>query len=273
MIILSGLLIFILGIILAKASVVHVLYNIELKEYKPIQISPIQFVVIPGSTLVLATKYPKKRNEVFPLLFSELLGGVIAVFSLWMLYRLHEQIELSTSGLLITFGSFVVVIIGLLYLSVFDVLTLSIPEQLVKYLYLFTIVINLLVASIRFLTERTDSRGIWQDVPFGHLDNIVMALVLAGLLWSLAYISKEQAMGAGDADIAAIIGVMLGFPESISALFFTLVIGGIVALVYVVGLSKIKNVLVPFVPIMTIGFIMGIGLSEEFIDIIFYGEI
>lgn len=262
-----------LGMIAAKAFAVSTIATMKLKVFNEVKIDINKFVLIPLSSLLLYLKVKKNKKDYFSLLFTEIYGIILGIVSVFMLYDLNNYYNLNFNEALIVITSFAFCILGLLYFSVFDILTLSIPAKFVKYIYLFTIVINLIVAVVRFLSLRFSSETIWENVPLGSLGNIIMALVFWIGLWVLVKVSGEQALGSGDIDIAGIIGIMLGFPASVSAIFFTLMVGGIVALIYAIGLSKIKNVLIPFVPIMTLGFVLAIGLSHNFIDLIFYGQI
>lgn len=54
----------------------------------------------------------------------------------------------------------------------------------------------------------------------------VVAVVLIGGIWA---ISRGRAMGSGDVEIAAVIGLWLGWPRTIYALWLAFVLGGIVA--------------------------------------------
>lgn len=263
----------IIGMFAAKIYAVHTIANMKISSFKEVVIDPKTFVATPLSSFFLYIKAKKNRNEYFPLFFSEMFGIILGVLSVLMLYDLKNYYALDRNEAIVVIASFGLSIAGLLYFSVFDILTLSIPAKFVKYIYLFTICTNLVVASVRLASQKFAEETIWDNVPLGNLDNVAVALIFWVGLYTLAKISKEQALGAGDADIAGIVGIMLGFPASVSALFFTLMVGGVVALIYAIGLSKIKNVLVPFVPIMTLGFTLAIGLSHIFIDLIFYGQI
>ena len=52
----------------------------------------------------------------------------------------------------------------------------------------------------------------------------LVGLGIIGIIWAL---TRGKAMGAGDIEIAAVLGLWLGFPKIITGLWFAFVIGGI----------------------------------------------
>lgn len=83
-----------------------------------------------------------------------------------------------------------------------------------------------------------------------NLYGAIAGATIIGLIWLL---SKGRAMGAGDIEIAAVLGLWLGFPKVISGLWFAFVIGGIYG-TYLLLTKKAKlKSQIPFGPFLILG--------------------
>lgn len=83
-----------------------------------------------------------------------------------------------------------------------------------------------------------------------NLYGLLIGAITIGLIWLL---SKGRAMGSGDIEIAAVLGLWLGFPKVISGLWFAFVIGGIYgAYLLLTKKAKLKSQ-IPFGPFLLIG--------------------
>ncbi|MDP1743658.1 MAG: A24 family peptidase [Candidatus Amesbacteria bacterium] len=86
----------------------------------------------------------------------------------------------------------------------------------------------------------------FQNPIFG----LIVGLFSIGGIW---LITKKRAMGSGDIGIAAVLGLWLGFPKIINALWLAFVIGGIYgAYLLLTKKAKLKTA-VPFGPFLIIG--------------------
>jgi leader peptidase (prepilin peptidase)/N-methyltransferase len=77
-------------------------------------------------------------------------------------------------------------------------------------------------------------------------------LVGFGLLFLIA-LAYPGGMGMGDVKLAAFIGLMVGFPEILVALFLSFVVGGIAAASLMWGGLKGRQDPIPFGPFLAIG--------------------
>jgi prepilin signal peptidase PulO-like enzyme (type II secretory pathway) len=103
--------------------------------------------------------------------------------------------------------------------------------------------------------------------------NILQSQVYSGVLAALAAflffflmvaISKEKWMGLGDAQLAILMGIVLGWPQIILALMLAFSIGAIIGVLLVFLKRKKMGSQVPFAPFLIIG---------TFITLFFYNEI
>ncbi len=82
------------------------------------------------------------------------------------------------------------------------------------------------------------------------LFSLLIGLLGIGSIWLL---SKGRAMGSGDIGIAAVLGLWLGYPKIINALWLAFVIGGIYgAYLLLTKKAKLKTA-VPFGPFLILG--------------------
>ncbi|MEK7504512.1 MAG: prepilin peptidase [Patescibacteria group bacterium] len=78
----------------------------------------------------------------------------------------------------------------------------------------------------------------------------LVGLGIIGIIWAL---TRGKAMGAGDIEIAAVLGLWLGFPKIITGLWFAFVIGGIYgAYLLLIKKAGMKSQ-IPFGPFLLIG--------------------
>jgi len=69
----------------------------------------------------------------------------------------------------------------------------------------------------------------------------------------IVYLSKEKAMGWGDAILAFFIGLILGFPESLIALIIAFLTGGFSSLIFIIFKKKNLKSYLPFAPFLSLG--------------------
>jgi prepilin signal peptidase PulO-like enzyme (type II secretory pathway) len=266
------ILIVLIGGVISKLCAIYISYVLNLKDFAEIKKNK-RFIFFPWFLLSLNRKRFFKKGW-FPYIFIEIYGFVLGGLFLLSMDNYFKKYQSNLGQYYFLLLAFTIIFISLLFLSVFDILTLSIPTQVVKYLYLFVVFINLMVAVGRFISLRTGVKHIpFENIPLGNFDNLLMALFLSFIVWVLSSFTNESAMGRGDIDIAGIMGIMLGWPNVISGIMYTLYVGGIIGVVYWIVFKKFKNTLVPFVPVITLGFVLALGFSDYLINLFLYGKV
>jgi prepilin signal peptidase PulO-like enzyme (type II secretory pathway) len=112
--------------------------------------------------------------------------------------------------------------------------------------------------------------GSWnlQEVGLYLLPNI-LASVVAMIPFALLYFfSKGAWMGAGDIEIAALLGFLVGWPNFLVALYFAFIVGSIwgLAKVYFLKNAKMKSE-IPFAPFLIAGTIFAFLFAEQVISL------
>jgi leader peptidase (prepilin peptidase)/N-methyltransferase len=76
---------------------------------------------------------------------------------------------------------------------------------------------------------------------------------------------RRTAMGGGDANLAAFVGVITGFPDVILALLITVCLGGLVSLALVAGRFKGLQSYIPYGVFLVVGGMIGLVFGREII--------
>jgi len=96
-----------------------------------------------------------------------------------------------------------------------------------------------------------------QTYVFGNypyfISLILGAIFSGGLISLLVYLTKEKAMGWGDAIVAIFIGIILGWPEAVIALIIAFLSGGFVSLILMALKKKTIKSYLPFAPFLSFG--------------------
>lgn len=86
------------------------------------------------------------------------------------------------------------------------------------------------------------------------------------------FITKGKGMGFGDVKLSFLVGLILGFPKIIAALYMAFLTGAIVSLILIIcRKKKFFGGKIPFGPFLVIGTIVGMFWGEKIIKIIFAG--
>lgn len=182
-----------------------------------------------------------------------LVWGIVFVF--WVSNSLYI-FDLNFLLTIIYFVGITIFIGFLLYLSIYDIISFSIPELVTKRMLIFGLAFNIFFLIINLLTSDFDIQYLIKIINLGSFWNLIGCIIGGLAIWIIVKISKEKAMGKGDIDILAAIGLMLGFPSIIYSFYYTLITASILSLIYILIVKKYKGVLIPFVPFLASGFIL-----------------
>lgn len=199
------------------------------------------------------------------LLMSELLGGLV-----YAGLGIHVLLNFRTPGVdIVMFAEIIVIAVffaTMLYLAIYDIQTFSVPSRFVTVLLVGSIAVSVLLNSLRLLGGSLSS-----TFPLSSSDHLFTGLLLGLLVYILILLTKQRGMGEGDIYIAAVIGLYLGWPNGLMAMYFAIITGGIFGLFYALKLGKVKNVLIPFVPFLLLGSVISIIIGSELFRVVFYG--
>lgn len=175
----------------------------------------------------------KKLSLLYPI--SELLTAAIFVFAYFLIsYRNLEIIYLPY--FLIGFSLFIVIFLS-------DYKYYEIPFNTVIFGVIFSFIYRVL-----FLQNLTSENYIYE----------LASILGIGLFFYLIIFLSRGGMGGGDFKLSFFISIFLGFPKNVYAIYYSFVIGGIFALILLVGGKKGLKAKIPFGPFMIIGTLLSL---------------
>lgn len=89
-----------------------------------------------------------------------------------------------------------------------------------------------------------------QDTRYEILDVFLAALVAGVFFFSIILISKGKWMGMGDVKLGVFMGLILGWPKILSALFLAFLIGALVSVFLIIFKKKTLKSQIPFGPFL-----------------------
>jgi leader peptidase (prepilin peptidase)/N-methyltransferase len=98
--------------------------------------------------------------------------------------------------------------------------------------------------------------GIWEIREVGI--NLAGALGAFLFFWILHKVFKGRAMGRGDADIAFLVGVTVGFPQVLVALFSSFLTGAVFGIILIIVKAKGLKDKIPFGPFLVLGVLVSL---------------
>lgn len=154
----------------------------------------------------------------------------------------------------------------LLYLSIYDLYTYTIPSKFTDGALLAILAVAIGLNAIDLLIPGLDLS--W--LPMAKPDALLLSIVFAGLTYALIFFSKQTAMGDGDVYIVAMIGLLLGWPLGFMALYLAAIAGGLVGLGVAAVVRKMRGVRVPYIPILLLGVAGAFALGSTLYNTLFY---
>jgi len=151
----------------------------------------------------------------------------------------------------------------LIYLSVDDVLTLTIRSVVAYFGLLFLTIVNLVVLFV-FNQELV---LVFQNAYWVPSTSLIAGALMGFLIWIITKITKEKGMGEGDIYVYAIAGLLLGTDKIIPAFYITIFSALLVGIILAITRKKLKGVLIPFVPFITLGTIASLSFAPELMEI------
>lgn len=99
-----------------------------------------------------------------------------------------------------------------------------------------------------------------------HLVNFLSALGVAGFFLTIVLISRGRWLGVGDIKLGFLMGLILGWPSVLVALFLAFLTGAIMGIALIVSGKKSLKSAVPFGPFLVMGTLVALFCSEEIIN-------
>ena len=106
----------------------------------------------------------------------------------------------------------------------------------------------------------------WPEVGPGFVLSSLLGVAIGFGLMMLPYLISRGGMGAGDVKLAALIGLVNGFPLVLVALLVGIIAGGLVAAVLLISRLVGRKDAIPFGPFLVTGVVVSLIWGENIID-------
>jgi prepilin signal peptidase PulO-like enzyme (type II secretory pathway) len=197
---------------------------------------------------------------------KDILGSLV-YFSAGALFVSHLFLLPNTQDLWVYLPVYLIVLVALLYLAIWDIQTLSIPSTFTNLFLLFVVLLNFVVGLSSFLQYRNTGVNTLANLPIGTFGNILGGVGLGGLIYLLHRFTKGKGIGDGDIYIYAAVGFALGLPLSLGFLIISSLVGGLIALVLILfywkDRDKVLQTRIPLLPIILIGYVVTLVLQNQ----------
>lgn len=102
--------------------------------------------------------------------------------------------------------------------------------------------------------------------PTFIVQTFLTAFVLGGLFFSIVYFSRGKAMGGGDVKLVFLMGLVLGWPKALPALFFAFLTGALLSVMLIMLGAKRFGQTIPFGPFLTSGAFVSLFWGNQIIN-------
>jgi len=201
----------------------------------------------------------KKISLQYPLV--ELFTGLLFVFLLN--YELGiRNYEIFNFNFIFNFLFLILNSLFLILIFVYDLKHYIIPDKVIYPAILLTLVFR-----------AWDLIGHWPlgleaKLPFqvGILNYLLSGLGAGAFFLFIVLISRGKWMGVGDIKLALLIGLLLGYPKALLALFLAFLIGAIIGLGLIILKKKTIKSELPFGPFLILGIYLALFFGEKIIN-------
>jgi prepilin signal peptidase PulO-like enzyme (type II secretory pathway) len=177
------------------------------------------------------------------ILFVAILNQQLSLFEGQAIFLILETL------VLLIIASFLIVIF------VFDLKHYLIPDRVI-YPAILIMIFWYLITSL-FFNFHTKNQ---------LLTTTYSALGAAGFFLTIVLISKGQWMGVGDIKLAFLMGLLLGSPNILVALFLAFFIGAIIGVGLILSGKKTLKSEVPFAPFLIVGTFLAIFFGKAMVN-------
>lgn len=174
-------------------------------------------------------------------LWVEIVMGILVAY----LFQSSVVSSQLSATIILDLGYKIFFITTLVILFLTDLRKMLIPDRITYPAILVSLVYTVLI-------------GLWQA--------ILMGILIAGFFMLLIIITRGKGMGGGDVKLGALMGLALGFPNSMLALVLAFLSGAILALLLIVLGKKRFGQTLPFGPFLVLGALTALFWGKEIIS-------
>lgn len=154
----------------------------------------------------------------------------------------------------LSFGGWLLILVGLVILAVYDLKWLEIPEKVLRLLV--ALQTGVLIASVII------------SQSFDYVGTRLVAAVFGFLFfYGLYAFGKGRWMGGGDVKLAFLMGLLLGVSNLLIAFFLAFNIAAIVSLVLMAAKKLRRKSLIPFGPFLITGTVIALLHGQQLLNL------
>ncbi len=148
---------------------------------------------------------------------------------------------------------------------VYDLKHYIIPDKIIYPAIIITFIYKLFEI-LKF--NHWELIGNWK-LEIGNLTTIfnpfIAAILAGGFFYTIIIITKGKGMGGGDVKLAFLMGLILGWPVILIALFLAFILGSVIGIFLILAGRKKMGSMIPFGPFLIIGTFVGLFWGEKII--------
>ena len=151
----------------------------------------------------------------------------------------------------------------LIIIFVYDLKHYLIPDKIIYPAIIIAFVYQLFrILNFEFILKF----GFW-NLDFKSLINPLLSAILASVFFlAIVMVSRGKWMGVGDIKLAFLMGLILGWPNILFALFSSFFIGAIVGIGLIISGKKTLKSEIPFGPFLVTGTFLSLFFGEKIIN-------
>lgn len=176
----------------------------------------------------------------------------LATAILFILITSNFQLPTSNFQNLFIISYWLFVVSSLIIIFVYDLKHYLIPDKVIYPTIAISFFYQLLTSNIEHLTS-----------------NFLLGFLPSLFFLAIILISKEKWMGWGDFKLAILMGLILGWPKILLALFFAFFLGALIGLILIFLGKKTLKSEIPFAPFLVSGTFLAIFFGKEIINFYF----
>lgn len=187
----------------------------------------------------------------------EIFTGVIFALVGWKFFVLIDTASWLMSAYYLFMAS------SLITILVYDFLYLEIPSSVLWVSIFLAIIFGLYSDGTSLLNLENNSVNLLDTMIYPGVLSAVVAFVF---FFSLSFFSKEKWMGMGDAYLVILLGLILGWPEILLALFLAFFLGAVYGIIMLATKKKKMKSQVPFAPFLVLGTLIALLFYSPIIN-------
>ncbi len=198
----------------------------------------------------------------------ELLTGVAFMTVSWKLLQYPISNDLATIyDFIVRMNVRTIAGLVCLLIATSCLLLIALHDAKTSYIVSSAVYVGIIAMILYYALTYTETLSI--TAVWNHFSPLIIATTVPTLLFAgLHFFSKGKWMGAGDIELAALVGLFAGWPGIFTAFYFSFIAGAVwgLALVYLQKKAQLKSEM-PFGPFLVAGAYVGLIFGQQIFEL------